>query len=70
MSAAREKTSGLVVRGASDLRGFLPFIEPCDVLLLAGDLVPLDVQEDTGLSRDDSQTCSQNGSTTCPLTKS
>jgi hypothetical protein len=41
----------LVVRGASDLHGQFPEVEPCDVLLLAGDLVPLDVQNDVDLSR-------------------
>ena len=39
-----------IVRGASDLHDLLPVVEPCDVLLLAGDLVPLDLQNNIELS--------------------
>lgn len=28
----------------SDLHGFLPEIEPCDLLLICGDIMPLNIQ--------------------------
>jgi Calcineurin-like phosphoesterase len=42
----------MLVRAAADLHGHLPTVERCDVLLLAGDLVPLAVQDsDSGSQR-------------------
>jgi Icc-related predicted phosphoesterase len=46
MAQNPEPERPILVRAASDLHGHLPEIEPCDVLLLAGDLVPFEIEND------------------------
>lgn len=48
-AACSEK--GFVACAISDQHGFLPRVPPCDLLLIAGDIVPLGVQHDYGRSR-------------------
>ena len=36
----------------SDLHGFLPNVKPCDLLLICGDIMPLDIQTNMPLSLD------------------
>ena len=45
-----EQTTKMVISAVSDLHGHLPDIKRCDLLLIAGDILPLDVQSDAARS--------------------
>ena len=47
-----DPSDAVLIQAAADLHGELPEIEPCDLLLLVGDLVPPALEHDSEASRD------------------